>query len=630
MNLGAGEVYRMALLDRSGQPIHQAISEQLAEKHRRLWRWDVPDLGQRRACHLCHTLDLVAEVKQSLSHDMAKKRLKKWIEQWKPQSVADSWESSGWLPPPFPNKKMGKQRFAIYSSHPSGNDQATSVSEATSHDAQSTSDGIDENETNKNPFEIYHATSTSLAATTVEIRRITTKRTYPLDLAKKADREFTPETRLEILCTQLLLFFDEMRLHEKKDHFSCIMEQLWKAEKDSPISALAGLCMGLVDEILAEELKEAFEKYLSNNKMPILDALLALGLFRKRLTPQSTESLSRLSTENQDVPLGLYMLFSNHATEDTCLRSLFQIIGSTSREGHNSPLREILTKKDNSITSQQIMTIQIYLNGLVDALINFPSVFFRVTGAGTPDAKEHAKNISEFIRKLQNSSLHDSRTILTDIHSYLYDDSAGVMSKYWGSLCISIKSGNKISASFADIIAIIRKDASAKVASKYGQNISFLDNASKKAWLQSDGTSLREFELKLMDDKSAGMNEAIFLPSFTQICLRDVILNGIHADAQIRNPEHSESNTVAHMWYDVCLDDDKVSFKFINACKAIQEPKLDLYFDVFKRFGGTISSLTENTAIKPINYEGTPLYDRKLIEITMTIPTMNSVIRRPS
>ncbi|HIJ85026.1 MAG TPA: hypothetical protein HPQ00_12600, partial [Magnetococcales bacterium] len=83
-SMGADKVYRMALLDRSGLPIHREMSKMFVEEHRRLWRWDVPDLGQKRSCPLCHTLDLVKDIRETNSNNQTRKRLDEWFDQWTP------------------------------------------------------------------------------------------------------------------------------------------------------------------------------------------------------------------------------------------------------------------------------------------------------------------------------------------------------------------------------------------------------------------------------------------------------------------------------------------------------------------------------------------------------------------
>ena len=93
--LGSHQVYTIAFLDRTGLPAQETVFEKFQERHKRLWRWDMPALGNERNCPLCQALSIAQIYAQKLSSERQKIRLKHWIELWKVRDVDLEWHHRG-------------------------------------------------------------------------------------------------------------------------------------------------------------------------------------------------------------------------------------------------------------------------------------------------------------------------------------------------------------------------------------------------------------------------------------------------------------------------------------------------------------------------------------------------------
>lgn len=249
---GPLELKSLAILDRSAIPTDRSMVEAFVRDNARLWRWDVPPLGRESACRLCAVLDRSKSLLGTGNSELDQ-RLKHWATQWGPVFVGEASGEHGLEPKQLPHGEV--TRFCIESSD----------SGEISH-------------------QIRHRVSTSRASVAAEICRSTTRREYPLKKVLtgtfKGGEPFDLQTRIEILCTQILLFLDELPVVERIDRFHTLIDLLWLAPTPSAATALAAMT-ALCDDSLMPELWRYCHAKIDSQGLPNDDALLcALGLIK--------------------------------------------------------------------------------------------------------------------------------------------------------------------------------------------------------------------------------------------------------------------------------------------------------------------------------------------------------------
>jgi hypothetical protein len=251
-SLGAREVYTIALIDRTGLPAQDGVMPRFLERHRRFWRWDVPTLGHGRDCPLCQALNIAQTAANKLFSQRQRSRLSEWELIWRARDLEREWHQAGLTSVPF---RSGLPiTFGIDGDATSGAGKK----------------------------KIFANNSTAAAALLIELTRLTTR----ADVAMKKARDVTvdyPAAAIEILVAQTLLFFDELRIGEKRERVDLLLQLLWGVPTTGDITALAGLLFALVDhDVLHYIWERCRSEYLKERLLRNLDAILAINIIRYR------------------------------------------------------------------------------------------------------------------------------------------------------------------------------------------------------------------------------------------------------------------------------------------------------------------------------------------------------------
>jgi hypothetical protein len=225
--LGAGRVYTVALLDRSGTPYHENLLTEYIERHPRYWRWDVPGLGNRHSCALCRAIDMARTLRNGMPEEPHKERLNAILRAWEPRSVETNWFDSG-----FRTVALRQAMSFKFGINPAACGE---------------------------PFHMVQLnTATAAAAICVELTRMTPRMDLPFKAIAKLDNLTEPEERIsasiEILAAHLVTFIDELDYDEKRARYIKLLDLLWAASTTSDATGLGVLCFALVDDDLCDDL----------------------------------------------------------------------------------------------------------------------------------------------------------------------------------------------------------------------------------------------------------------------------------------------------------------------------------------------------------------------------------------
>jgi hypothetical protein len=299
--LGASDIKTISLLDRTGIPSRDEVMRSFRQQHKRYWRMDVPALGHRRDCTLCHALHIGEHYMHRLKSPSQRKRLKEWREMWKARDVRAHWRQDG-----LDAVRLAEPAhlpFAV--SHPGTADE-----------------------------KVHHLTlrnSTNLSAGLIEITRMTAQADDTLTRAQ-ALRETQPEVAMEILVSQLLLLIDELESWQIQERLALLLEILWVQPAVSRITALAGLCLSLVsDADLAELANSCGRRLFCEEVVKNIDAIVLFNILDARMGKPKEPPKGPAVVENS-ILVGREMKFV------PALTKLIETIGDRSGRWHQSEL----------------------------------------------------------------------------------------------------------------------------------------------------------------------------------------------------------------------------------------------------------------------------------------------------
>ena len=107
--MGYGDIYSVVLLDRQRLPSVNHLED---DKHIGYWRLDSPSMGSKAHCPLCHAIDKIIAIEDSIASEVHKRRMTEWCETWKELDPSTQWGSQGLRPIPL-NLKKPNRRFCL-------------------------------------------------------------------------------------------------------------------------------------------------------------------------------------------------------------------------------------------------------------------------------------------------------------------------------------------------------------------------------------------------------------------------------------------------------------------------------------------------------------------------------------
>jgi len=325
-SLGYSYIYSLILLDRQRLP-----SVDYLEKgdHVCYWRLDIPSLGSKAHCPLCHAIDRVKALSDCIVSKSHRNRIESWGESWKEIDPSTEWGDAGLRPIPFTFIKPGR-RFAI-ERNPDG--------------TYSQIGGEDQ--------EIQLTNSAGLITWITELHTITSRDDLPFRVIDMEKDAMSSEIRIQLLASQLLLFQVEYNLEHAVDMGVALMQSLWDSSKHDRHTSLAALTLMSCGDLF---LKSVIDRFMNSDRIyelkdKNLDVVLLIALMlsvaRRNLIEVVDDSMyevaSRLLKPNGKVDL-YYRLH----------REVKDALG----KAHSSPLNRLITSSGSTVTYKYLMNIQ--------------------------------------------------------------------------------------------------------------------------------------------------------------------------------------------------------------------------------------------------------------------------------
>lgn len=224
------DVYSLVLLDRQRLPSADHIG---GKRHVCYWRLDVPSLGSSARCPLCRALVRVKDLSARIASNEHRRRINTWQAHWAGRNPTTDWGDSGLRPSPLllakPERKFG---IVAVRNRPGSYRQIGG-------DAQ----------------RIRPSNSAGLAAWVTELHSITSRDDLPLRLLEKENLD--PEVRIQLVASQLMLFFGELDAALAHDLGLRLIAALWDAKEHDRNTALAALTLiACGNEFLSRTMRE--------------------------------------------------------------------------------------------------------------------------------------------------------------------------------------------------------------------------------------------------------------------------------------------------------------------------------------------------------------------------------------
>lgn len=193
---GFHRVYSLIMLDRQRLPSAHHVDRQIDRSSLGgmptyhnvcYWRLDAPAMGSRAHCPLCKGLGRIKDLAGGIESPERRERALRWLDIWAERNPATDWGDAGLRPIPLELNKPNR-KFCIEPdpNHPNAWKQA----------------GADGKE-------IVLTNSAGLVAWVTELHSITSRDDLSLKLLDPESEALSPEVRIQLCATQLLLFHGE-------------------------------------------------------------------------------------------------------------------------------------------------------------------------------------------------------------------------------------------------------------------------------------------------------------------------------------------------------------------------------------------------------------------------------------
>jgi hypothetical protein len=239
-SIGYRDVYSLLLLDRQRLPSVDYLED---GKHICYWRLDVPSLGGKAHCPLCHAIDRVTALSDSIVSQAHRDRIDSWCDSWKELDPSTEWGATGLRPISLTLKKP-ERRFGIIRN---ANGSYRQIG------------GDDQ--------QICLTNSAGLIAWVTELYTITSHDDCPAKLLENEVEALSTDVRIQLLSSQLLLFFGEFAPSYAQNLGEKLMEALWDSKESDRHTALAVLTLISCGD---EFLKGVMDKFLNSGRLSLL------------------------------------------------------------------------------------------------------------------------------------------------------------------------------------------------------------------------------------------------------------------------------------------------------------------------------------------------------------------------
>jgi len=324
----------LTIIDRNGFISSDNVRKSLRRSRKSYWIWDVPSLGKKGHCQLCHGVEGVNALSKRTANNGVKLRAQLWCDVWRLKKVTDlGWELAGVSP---------QELNTPY-----------------------TMDFGSEN--------ISHKISTTLSSMSIEISNACFQPNFSLskfygykkeELASAID---STNISLEILTTHMYLLSDGLSGSKKVDYLTAILNLLWKSPSSNEYTALSGLIFITIEDSLKplvwqEASKLIHEKGFRYNNNEDL-ALTCLSLIIDIPNIQEKLHLEKNKNTREDAKEAFSFLLSLIQNVDDLRRPIsnfYRMFGSGSGKWHEGKFEQCLTGlptfHDKEIDSKNLIT----------------------------------------------------------------------------------------------------------------------------------------------------------------------------------------------------------------------------------------------------------------------------------
>lgn len=355
-SLSDSELRSFVILDRSGMPAFVNEGERFSKKHKRYWRLDVPDLGNKKSCAICNGLIRLDQVSTHYRQTLSSHKENATIDTSDEflelvENLKRQWEtkkSDGQIPANSDYLYLKRKKVTKYSF-------------------------ISPEEVGNDPT-VTHNTAETLAVHAAEISRLTHLKSYALTLANKLLEEGEGPAAIFILSSQISLFHSNFNISEEVEHFSGLLDlllsheyQLIDKNRDynqhivplsDPHISLGYLMLSSVDPVvLIEILEDVFKQLLRKSQ-----SVVARGLKSERIDLYSTQTftLIKAMVNESDKVSNRVMEFTKelltsgvppHGVNEAVYQLLFSLFPEWSSKNHYLTLFHSLKHLSSNIHS---------------------------------------------------------------------------------------------------------------------------------------------------------------------------------------------------------------------------------------------------------------------------------------
>lgn len=491
-------------------------------------------------------------------------------------------------------------------------------------------------------YEVSHRNSTSLAAMAVEITRQTSRSDWPLRKAEELAHSHRPEVGIEILCCQLLVFLDEFDYWQRRDRYSALLRLLWDSDEDAPITALAGLCLGLVEDPIRRELWEVCRELIKSEYLKTVDARIATIVLRiggsgLADTPNDLRSEQASQPERYNA-----ILLNTGRTFTHSLVQLVCLVGATGSPAHRSALRTHLIDMGNNLnlndprkTHTEAKQIRPLIEMLIIALRNLHTDEYVSSSPGLPHLEQDANNLESMVTQLPSRRVEDEadqryfeemHLWINHVSSLIFGNGTGqdcIASNYWRSFFITIEADRPIAGLLDALRARIEADWHGMVADKLRSH-----ERVESRWVE-DGVPKPVVPCIRCSDPGrwGGANTVVYVDAQVNECIVDCLSNCIHATDMIRNLWNRGQPTqdVADLWWHAELNNDFLTVEFHNACSTeeINLKRSHPAIAALESVCGSITARVQHFAIEQ-NGDARSIH---IAETTLKIPTLTTILK---
>jgi hypothetical protein len=530
--IGYRDIYSLVLLDRQRLP---SVNHLENGKFVCYWRLDVPSLGSKAHCPLCHAIDRVKILSDSIASQAHRERIASWCETWKELDPSTQWGNAGLRPIPLTLKKP-ERKFGIKRDHDGGYSQIGGETQ-----------------------QIRLTNSAGLISWVTELHTLTSRDDLPLALLTKETEVLSSEVRIQLLASQLLLFFAEFDSDHALKLAAALLSALWDSATHDRHTALAALTLVSCGDVF---LRSVMDSFLDSNRLDELKdrnldfvLLVAFMLVTGRNNPEMSVNDSRLDAASRLLkPCGKPDLYYR------LHREMRDALG----KAHSSPLHRLA----NSTIDIEVQTKETLMNALasaaqIKAITNtLPWHWLR----GGTDAHDHFATIKSNIEQKEKELREAIEALLTSRKSDVQYQ--GFLKNAKNKAKELLKEGEKLhSGLFAPLG--IKEMKNGQPTLFFEQQLKqlkteFVVGASNKN-VQWHNQTQHAQKIMVLAIKKPEMEEGyVVWDSEIKEAVQDILSNVSKAETDIPNPWVKNGTLKASLWWCVQMDDLAVHIHMKN------------------------------------------------------------------